>query len=80
MNNIDELIGMIRSGYYKAQDFLIREPTPCAATMAKNFLPSPTGYLPFPTATYICTQWGISNITNFGIRAKALGYEIKELK
>lgn len=33
MNDISELIGMIKSGYYKAQDFLIREPTPCAATI-----------------------------------------------
>lgn len=57
MNDISELIGMIKSGYYKAQDFLIREPTPCAATIAKDFLPSPTGHLPLPTATcmYACS-------------------------
>lgn len=29
---------------------------------------------------YVCTQWGIPNIMNFVTRARALGYEIKELK
>ena len=29
---------------------------------------------------YVCTQWGLPNITNFITRAKALGYNIIELK
>lgn len=29
---------------------------------------------------YVCTQWGLPNITNFITRARTLGYEIIELK
>ena len=45
---------------------------------SKRFFAKPGGALTLADGNvYVCMQWGISNITNFVIRARALGYEKK---